>query len=74
MASVFYFSNGATADSISSLAKILEQVDDDTFSYHCNNEKNDFYNWISDGLGEKALASKIKRIKTRKGLIKKLMA
>jgi len=74
MASVFYFTNGATADSVESLAQALEQIDDDTFRYHCNQEKNDFYNWIQTGLQDRETAAKIKRIKSRKGLIKKLRA
>jgi len=61
-----------TADSVQSPKAVLKQVDDSVFAYHCNSQKNDFYNWLKDGLGMEDLASKIKKVKTRKGLIRKL--
>jgi hypothetical protein len=66
----FYFNNGATADSPDTLCQALEQIDDGTFSHHCNKERNDFVAWLSDESPD--VAKKISRIKTRKGLIKKL--
>jgi hypothetical protein len=72
MVSIFYFNNGATADSVQSLIKVLESLDENTFKYHCNNEKNDFYNWIKDGLMQEKTATLIKNIKTKKGTITKL--
>ena len=50
MASVFYFHNGQTADSVKTLIKVLETLDEETFKYHCNKDKNDFYIWLSTGL------------------------
>jgi len=70
--SVFYFCNGAEAGSVEELKNQLENIGDDVFSYHCNKEKNDFYNWLKEGLREKKLASSIRKIRTRKGMIKKL--
>jgi hypothetical protein len=72
MVSVFYFNNGATADSIQGLIKVLESLDENTFTYHCNESKNDFYNWIKDGLLQEKTANLIKNIKTKKGTITKL--
>ncbi|MFP4403908.1 MAG: hypothetical protein ACLFPJ_06150 [Candidatus Woesearchaeota archaeon] len=72
MGSKFYFNNGFTAQDIDSLVSCLESIDDNTFKYHCNIDKNDFYNWIDSGLLNKKVANSIKRIKTKKGLIKKL--
>ena len=72
MSSQFYFNSGEVASSVSDLANVLKNISDETFSYHCNKEKNDFYNWIMDGLENPDLAKKIKKIKSRKGLINRL--
>ena len=72
MASVFYFHNSQTADSIETLIKVLETLDEETFKYHCNKEKNDFYNWLSTGLNNAKAAAGIKAVKTKKTMIAKL--
>jgi hypothetical protein len=28
------------------LIKALEALDEGTFKYHCNKDKNDFFNWL----------------------------
>lgn len=72
MASVFYFHNGQTADSVRTLIKILEKLDEETFKYHCNKDKNDFFNWLSTGLNDAKAAAAIKMVKTRKTMLNKL--
>ena len=73
MKSVFYFHDGQTADSIQTLIKVLETLDEDTFKYHCNEDKNDFYNWLSTGLKDAtSAATAIKSAKTRKTMLNKL--
>ena len=72
MASVFYFHNGQTADSVRTLIKILEKLDEDTFKYHCNKDKNDFFSWLSIGLNDAKAAAAIKTVKTRKTMLTKL--
>ena len=72
MASVFYFNNGETADSVKSLTKVLETLDEDTFNYHCNADKNDFFNWLSTGLNDAKAAAAIKNVKARKTMVAKL--
>jgi hypothetical protein len=68
--STFYFCNGATTDSPKGLVEVLGQIDDEVFKYHCNNDKNDFYNWLND-LDPK-VAKQIKSVKTRSGMMTKL--
>lgn len=72
MASVFYFHNGQTADTVRTLIKVLENLDEDTFKYHCNKDKNDFFNWLSTGLNDAKAAAAIKTVKTRKTMLTKL--
>lgn len=72
MASVFYFHNGQTADSVKKLIKVLETLDEETFKYHCNKDKNDFYTWLSTGLNDAKAAAGIKAVKTRKSMLVKL--
>ncbi|HVO66657.1 MAG TPA: hypothetical protein VMT12_09250 [Syntrophales bacterium] len=72
MASVFYFHNGQTADTIRTLIKVLENLDEDTFKYHCNKDKNDFFNWLSTGLNDAKAAAAIETAKTRKTMLNKL--
>ena len=72
MASVFYFHNGQTADTVQTLIKVLENLDEDTFKYHCNEDKNDFFNWLSTGLNDTKAAAAIKTAKTRKTMLNKL--
>ncbi|MBI2664364.1 hypothetical protein HYX10_03410 [Candidatus Woesearchaeota archaeon] len=55
-----------------SLAKVLEEVDDDTFRYHVNRDRNDFEVWIRDEVGDKELAREIARVKTKETLVRKI--
>ncbi|MFH0978089.1 MAG: hypothetical protein V1837_02185 [Candidatus Woesearchaeota archaeon] len=63
---VFYACNGAVIRNIYELASTIESLQDDAFSYHVNQEKNDFANWVNDILGDGQLAKKLKGIKNRK--------
>jgi hypothetical protein len=72
MAAVFYFHNGQTADSVKTLIKVLETLDEETFKYHCNKDKNDFYSWLSTGLNDAKAAGGIKAVKTKKTMLAKL--
>ena len=72
MKSVFYFHNGQTADSVQALIRVLETLDEATFTHHCNKDKNDFFNWLSTGLNDAKAAAAIKMVKTRKTMLAKL--
>jgi hypothetical protein len=49
MASVFYFHNGQTADTVRTLTKVLENLDEDTFKYHCNKDKHPCHVFAPNG-------------------------
>lgn len=68
----FYFNNGDSAGDLHEFIAKVRHIDDATFRHHMNNERNDFYLWIRDGLEKPALANGIRRIKTAQGLARKL--
>jgi len=68
----FWFKDGRHAQSIGELIKCLKAMDDETFSFHVNDEKNDIAKWLRDVFDEQELASKVQDIKKRKELVAQL--
>lgn len=64
--SYFKLCNGKEIKSIDELKSILKKIDDSTFNFHVNGERNDFYNWIKDVFQDKTLAIMVKNISDRK--------
>ena len=52
----FWISDGRQVSSLKELHNTLEHMNGDTFNYHVNESKNDFYNWVKDVYGDKKLA------------------
>lgn len=61
----FYVCNGSVLKNLHDLHILLENVDDGVFSYHANESKNDFLNWIRDVIQDDLLTKKIEKCKTR---------
>lgn len=59
----FYVCNGEVLKNKEDLFEFLRRVDDSVFSYHVNEYKNDFANWIRDVFKDLVLASKIRNVK-----------
>ncbi len=55
----FFCRNGEIYRNVFELREGLERMDEETFSYHVNNTKNDFANWIKEVFGDYELANKI---------------
>ena len=70
--STFYFNNGQTASNMKGLIKVLSTSGDEIYNYHVNADRNDFYNWIKEGLNHPEVAEAIKGASDREHLIKKL--
>jgi hypothetical protein len=66
----FYCCDNNVYFNLSQLCDGLNKMSNDTFSFHVNNEKNDFYNWIKYVYGEEKLAEKILKAKTKKEMLK----
>jgi len=47
-------------------------MEPDVFYQHCNENKNDFHNWIRDVFEEKGLANSLKRIESKEKMMKQL--
>ena len=60
----FYMCNGTILKNLEELLNALENIDDESYRFHANNEKNDFSSWIKDVLGDEELASNL-RIKDK---------
>ena len=56
---VFVLKKGGTIKSIGQLLEALKNMDDETFNFHVNNQKNDFSNWIRDVIQDADLAKSI---------------
>jgi len=61
----FVLCDGRQVKNYKELADILQTINDDMFSYHVNDTKNDFANWINDVFKEEDLAKKIHAIHNR---------
>ncbi len=61
----FWVNNGPIIKSLAELYRELKAMNDDTFRYHANNDKNDFSNWIKDCLGDNTLADALRKTKNR---------
>jgi len=55
----FLVRDGIVLKSLLELVDALEFMDDETFRYHVNDVRNDFYNWIKDVFGEEELAVRV---------------
>lgn len=64
----FMFCNGASAASLAECSRQLAKLSPQDFSFHVNESKNDFYNWIRDCL-DPALAKKIEKVRDKEKLI-----
>ena len=64
----FWVHNGFALRNLKDLHQALKGMTKEQFEYHTKRNGNDFACWIKDTLGEKALASKIAKLKSKKGM------
>ena len=70
----FILNNGFVIKSIPELANVLDELDDNVFYHHVNNERNDFANWIQNCIGDSVLVNRIRKISTKDELVDLLNA
>jgi hypothetical protein len=56
---VFYCQDGSIYNDLEELAAGLAAMTDETFAYHCNNERQDFCNWVRDVIEDVELAEEL---------------
>ena len=61
----FYVRDGRALRNLQDLNAALDNMSDDTFSYHANNEKSDFRNWVRDVIGDDKLAKDLEKAPNR---------
>jgi hypothetical protein len=47
------------------LGEGLKNISDDTYIYHANEQKHDFYNWVKDVIGDEILSRNLREALTR---------
>jgi hypothetical protein len=57
---------------LNELLEALSAMEPGVFYYHCNENKNDFHNWIRDVFEEKSLANNIKCVQDKEQMMKHL--
>jgi len=65
----FYSSDGCRVGTLNELLQCLEHLNQDLFSQHFNNEKNDFAAWMQYSLGMPEAANKAQRAGSREEMI-----
>jgi hypothetical protein len=60
-ANVFYLNDGRILRNMEDLRDALDSMSDDLFLYHNNTDKNDFYNWVKDIIGDDKLSHDLLR-------------
>jgi hypothetical protein len=66
----FKLKNGREIKNLHGLSKHLSTIDEDTFSHHVNEEKNDFMNWVDDIINDPKLAKKIAKAANQEKMAK----
>src|SRR3989338_10517519 len=56
----FFVCNGHVLRNIRELCEELRAIDEGSYPYHVNQEKNDFSNWVNDILKDKKLADDLR--------------
>lgn len=62
---VFWCNDGQVFRGLEDLVEGLDRMSDETFTYHCNESKNDFSIWVLDVIGDGNLATNLKTSKNR---------
>ena len=68
----FYLNNGKKLKNIAELMESLKDMDQDLFSFHVNEQHNDFASWIRDVFGEKELARRINQARYPTSMLKSI--
>jgi len=67
--SSFWVNNGPILRNLKDLKDALLNMNQETFSYHVNKEKNDFAVWVKDTLKNNTLAKKLLKTKTVESMV-----
>jgi len=61
----FWCYDGRYLKNLQELEAALEQMTEETFRYHVNEDKSDFSNWVRDVIGDEKLSRDLKKSGTK---------
>lgn len=62
---VFRCTDGTVFKNMKQLRDGLANMSEETYTYHVNDEKNDFIRWVGEVLGDRALAAELQATVSR---------
>jgi hypothetical protein len=62
---IFWVNNGKALHNMKELGEGLKTMSDDTYFYHANEQKHDFFNWVKDAIGDEILAGNLREASNR---------
>lgn len=68
----FHCGNGTTFNNLEDLQIALKKMNDLTYSFHANDEKNDFCSWVYDVIGDVKLSDSLRISKDKKSAAAKI--
>ena len=66
----FWVFEGPVLSDLNDLRDALRSINDIQYSYHVNQDKNDFAQWVEDVLHESELGRKLRNYRSRKSALK----
>lgn len=68
----FWVNNGGVLKNMYELLAGLEEMDESTYSFHANSEKNDFSKWVAEVIGDTKLSNELITAKDKKSAADKV--
>ena len=68
----FWVNNGPVIRNLEELHNAFDNMNNETFMHHANNEKNDFISWVKDVLGDKRLSDDLMKSKSKQSAVNKV--
>ena len=68
----FWVNNGAILKNLDELASALQEMNEDTYRHHANQEKNDFSKWVNEVICDKKLANELLSSRNKDSALKKV--
>jgi len=62
----FFAHNGQVFATLAQLARGIQKMDSQTFSYHSNSQKSDFAHWIKDAMHRVSLGKEVEEARDNK--------
>lgn len=66
----FWINNGPVVKNLRELRDALLNINEESFKFHVNKEKNDFAAWVKDVLKDEPLSKRLLKVKTLKAFVK----